>query len=394
MLPLTCILAALGVGIALPEFDRLASGQLPLFFPGGPDGARSVLSTITTAMISVTGLVFSITLVVLQLASSQFTPRVIGQFLESRTTQATLGSFIASFVFSLTVLRAVEGDYQGGMFVPQISVSAAYVLVLSSVGFFLAFIHHITTSIQVSQVISRVGDRTVSLVEGLYRELAEVPDDHATWSPPPGETGASVVLDERHGHVVGIDQPALVKLAQDAGGVIQLEMAVGQFLIGGQPLALTWGTALDADQVRRLNKAVRLASERHLDQDPAFGVRQLVDIAERALSPGINDPTTAAQALDELHRILRFVVQRGELNPLFVDRDGFVRVVHRPPTVSELLRLALEEVAHYGGDSIQIPAKLQRVLDDLASCARPEHRGAIQRARALVESTCEGGEGA
>ena len=145
--PAACAVSAVALGLALPLLDEGLQTELPYVFQGGPSGARNLLGTIATGMISMTGLVFSITMVVLQLASSQFTPRVLGSFLESRITQATLGVFTASFVFALTVTRSVRGDYgETGTFVPQVSVTAAFVLVLASVGCFLAFIHHITSS--------------------------------------------------------------------------------------------------------------------------------------------------------------------------------------------------------------------------------------------------------
>ena len=388
MVPLASSLAALGAGVALPELERAITDELPFVFPGGPDGARSVLSTITSAMISVTGLVFSITMVVLQLASSQFTPRVIAPFLQSRTTQGTLGVFIAAFVFSLTVLRSVEGDSRGGAFVPQLSVTVAYLLVLTSVAFFLAFIHHITTSIQVSRVISAVGERTVDLVEDILPD-SDSDSSGPTWSPRPSDEHGRVRAGRAHGNVVAIEFRALVAVARETDSVISLDVGIGDFVIEGQPLAQTWGAVLDADAARRLDAAVRRASERTLVQDPAFGIRQLVDIAERALSPGINDPTTAVQAIDELHRILRVVVQRPDPSPYVADVDHRVRVVHRPDTAADLVQLAVEEVAHYGRDSVQVPRRLASMLDDLESCARPEHLGALARARGLIRSPDE-----
>lgn len=388
MVPLACTIAALAAGVALPELDRAATGEIPFVFPGGPDGARSVLSTITSAMISVTGLVFSITMVVLQLASSQFTPRVIAPFLQSRVTQATLGVFVAAFVFSLTVLRSVEGDADGEAFVPQLSVTVAYLLVLLSVAFFLAFIHHITTSIQVSRVISAVGDRTVALVEEILPD-ADADAAGPTWSPRPSDPHGHVAAGRAHGHVVSIDFATLVEVAREADIVLSLDARVGDFVVEGQPLAQSWGAVPDADATGRIDAALRRESERTMVQDPAFGIRQLVDIAERALSPGINDPTTAVQAIDELHRILRVVVQRPNPSPYVVDADDRVRVVHRPDAASDLVVLAVEEIAHYGRDSVQVPRRLTALLDDLASCARPEHGGAIEHARRMVDAPAE-----
>lgn len=375
-IPLACTLAALLAGVLLPEVDHAIGGRLPFVFPGGPDGARSVLGSIAGAMISVTGLVFSVTMVVLQLASSQFTPRLLGTFLQSRLTQITLGSFVASFVYSLTVLRSVIGDSGGEAFVPQLSVTVAYLLVLSSVGLFLAFIQHITSSIQVGRVITRVGDETTRLIEELYPGPGEGAPG-PTWSPRPGCSRQDIAAAGRHGHLTSLDVPVLVELARSADTVLTVTQPVGSFVIPGQTLAQSWGADLDDEQVDRLRAAVSVSTERTLRQDPSFGVRQLVDIAERALSPGVNDPTTAVQVINELHRILRVLVRRVTPSPYVLDGDGAVRLVQPAPDVAALLTLAVEEIAHYGQDSVQVPRRLRAMLADLEAAALPQHQRAI-----------------
>ncbi|MFZ2259871.1 MAG: DUF2254 family protein, partial [Luteococcus japonicus] len=221
-LPAMVTLISFAVGLGLPRLDALFPTQWRFIFPGGPDGARSVLSTIAGAMISVTGLVFSITMVVLQLASSQFTPRVLKEFLSDRAAQYTLGIFIGSFVYALTVLREVRGGFDGQTaFVPPMSVSLAYVLVLASMGQFLVFIHRVTSMIQVSEVVSRLGDRTTALVEKIFTEAdSEVRRGDWRVSGDPQEVG----LDGRHGHVVEVDEQALVSLAHEHD--LRIELAV------------------------------------------------------------------------------------------------------------------------------------------------------------------------
>ena len=156
--PLALATTSIALGLGLPMLDEAAWRGIPVLFQGGPDGARSLLGTIASAMISVTGLVFSITMVVLQLASSQFTPRVLGTFLDSRITQVTLGVFTGTFLYALTVLRSVRGASEGiEEFVPQLATSVAFAGVVASVGCFLAFIHHITQSVRVDHVITTGG---------------------------------------------------------------------------------------------------------------------------------------------------------------------------------------------------------------------------------------------
>lgn len=394
--PVACATGAVLLGVLLPLLDEGLQTEVPYVFQGGPAGARGLLGTIATGMISMTGLVFSITMVVLQLASSQFTPRALGGFLDSRITQATLGVFTASFVFALTVTRAVRGDYgETGTFVPQVSVTVAFGLVLASVGLFLAFIHHITTSIQVSQVISRIGEHTLDLADAMYPENAidgEV-ETGPTWSPDPGAPRVAVSTRTRHGALTFVDYDALVSFATEHDAVVTIDRPVGQFLTEGQDMLRVWGVdALDEESRQKLYTYVGLASERQMRQDVAFGIRQLVDIAERALSPGINDPTTATQCIDELHRILRRLVGRESPSPYITDAGGRVRVVHDPQSIEGHIRLAVEEIAHYGSDSVQIPARLRDMLDDLETAAAQRYVPAIRRARELVDGT-DGGAG-
>ncbi|WP_107774046.1 DUF2254 domain-containing protein [Nocardioides sediminis] len=386
--PTAIVVAAFVLGLVLPALDSALAEHVPFVFEGGPDGARSLLSTIASAMISVTGLVFSITIVVLQLASSQFTPRILGTFLQSRTTQVTLGVFTASFVYSLTVMRSVQGDFEGGgAFVPQLSVTVAFVLVSASVAMFVAFIHHITRSIQVAHVVGDLGNDTVRLVRRLFPE--EPTADHdAAWEPRAGWALREVDSGDRTGHVTSLDHHRLAAVASEHDVVIESLVSVGDYAVEGQPLLRIHrnaGTATDADLdavAETAGPLVRIDRARTLEQDAAFGVRQLVDIAERALSPGINDPTTAVQVLDQLHRVSRELVTRHDLPRVVGDRT--VLLVHRPHRVADLLLLAMEEIAHYGRDSLQVPRRLEGLLDDLDRVAHPAHHAALREVRGRI----------
>lgn len=386
VIPALVSLAAVVVGLTLPLVDAGLRHQIGVAFPGGPDGARSVLGTIASAMISVTGLVFSITMVVMQLASSQFSPRILQDFLSTRITQWTLGAFVASFVYSLTVLREVRGASGGGeVFVPQLSVSLAYVLVLTAFALFLAFIRTIMSLIQVSDVVSRIGEATCRAVEEHFPEADDAPE-RGTWAPSGPER--TVRAGDRHGHVVEVDERRLAALAREHDLHVELLVGPGDFVAPGTALARVWGdTAEDADE--GVEKALALGSQRSLPQDPAFGVRQLVDVAERALSPGINDPTTATQVLAELRVILGRAVTRRDAPRHVADEDGAPRVALRSDTVEDLLRLAVEEVAHYGADTLQVPRALEQLLGELDAVALPEHRPALDRTRALVTRRTE-----
>lgn len=382
--PAACVLASLAVGIVLPQVEASwRTTSLQYVFQGGPDGARGLLGTIATAMISVTGLVFSITMVVLQLASSQFTPRVLGGFLQNRVVQATLGIFISTFVFALTVTRYVRGANDTEQFVPQISVTVAFLMVLACMALFLAFIHHITLSIQVSHVISQIGSRTVRLADRMYTAPAgaDAPAFGPTWSPAPGTPHVSLEA-PRHGVITHVDYGGLVRLARERDVVVTIDRPVGQFLVEGQHLLRIWGGPAEdqgREGNRRFYRHIGLGSQREMRQDVAFGIRQLVDIADRALSPGVNDPTTAVQCLDELHRILRLLLQRASPSPYIADGDGRVRVVHHPQAIPDLLQLAVLEIARSGKDTLQVPERLRALLEDLLEVGAERYRPSAQR---------------
>ena len=382
--PTACVLLALLLAVGLVEVDRALDQGLGRFtFGAGPDGAREVLSAITTSMITFTGLVFSITIVVLQLTSSQFSPRVLRTFLRDRQTQLSLGVFVATFVYAVMVLRTVDSS-DGARFVPAVATTVGVLLLLVSVGVFVGYIHHVATAIQVSSLIRAVGDETRATIE------RRMPDDERP-------SRAQGVLDRQptrqiaspsFGVVTRVDEQALVEAAHRAGVVLVMHAGLGRFVPEGAPLLDVHGDGpLDDEAAAR---CVHLGKDRSMEQDVAFGIRQLVDVAERALSPGINDPTTAVQALDELHDLLRRLATRPLPDGVHRDEDDRVRVRTPTSTFGDLLTLALEEIQQYGQDSGQVQTRIDDLLTDLASAARPEHRAAVEAAQHRRPRTAAG----
>lgn len=377
--PATCVVLAAGLAVGMVELDKASGGRGGRFtFGAGPDGAREVLSAITTSMITFTGLVFSITIVVLQLTSSQFSPRVLRTFLRDRQTQWSLGVFVATFVYAVMVLRTVDGS-DGSMFVPALATTLGLALLLVSVGVFIGYIHHVATSIQVSSLIRAVGDETRA---ALARHLSQAPTGPAPARPVLPEPSATVTS-AAYGVVVSVAEDALLELARTADVLLVLRPAPGEFVPEGAPLLDIFGDgAVDHQAAVAM---VVLGKDRTMQQDVAFGFRQLVDIAERALSPGINDPTTAVQALDELHDLLRRLVGHPLPDGVHADRDGQVRVLTRELSFSDILALALDEIDHYGAQSLQVQARIARLLDDVTHAATPDNKAvlrAYQRRRA------------
>ena len=378
-IPLLFAVAATVLALGLTAVDESldTSLHLPFLFGGGPESARALLAAIITSMISFTGLVFSITIVVLQLTSSQFSPRVLRSFLGDRFNQVALGVFVATFVYGLVVLREVRGTAQVDPFVPQISVTVAFALVLTSVLVFLAYIHHIAQSIRAATILSSIADDTRALLDERFPADAE---PELALSVPDGPVRT---LTAHHpGVVQWLDDAALSDAADSHGGSIHLLRAVGEFVATGAPLMELRGESTLQDDF--WHAAVHLGRERSMDQDVGFGLRQLVDIAERALSPGTNDPTTAVQALDHIHDITRRLATRVLPPRQRRADDGRLLLTVPQPRFDDYLALAFDEIVHWGRDSPRIQRRVEVALRDLESAARPEYLPAVVEARARL----------
>lgn len=383
-LPTLCVLTALLLALGLVRLDRELQDTLGFTFGAGADGAREVLSAITGAMITFTGLVFSITIVVLQLTSSQFSPRVLRTFLRDRKTQLSLGVFVSTFVYAVMVLRTVNST-DDDVFVPATATTFALVLLLASVGVFVQYIHHIATSIQVSAIIRTIADETRRTLDQRFPTGSGKPAD-------PGlelavdDLATSVVPASRSGVVTAVEEQRLVELASAADVVLRSTVRLGDFVPEGAPLLDVLGDPAELD-LDAVSASIAQNRDRTLQQDVAFGFRQLVDIAERALSPGTNDPTTAVQAMDEVHDLLRRLATRPLRSGRHLDEHGRLRLVLPAEQLSDFLALALDEIEHYGSDSLQVQHRLSSLLDDVAAAALPEHRPAVQ---ARIDRRAEG----
>ncbi len=379
-IPAATVLLISGLALALLTVDRdLVDSQRQIGFAGGPDSARSLLSAIASSTLTLTALVFSITIVVLQLTSSQFSPRVLRTFLRDHLSQATLGVFLGTFVHALLVLREVRGeDGSVEQFVPGLSIFVSFVLVLVSVAFFVQYIHHIAGSIRVIEIIRRIFDETVKSINRCHPEEDEGDDSHE----PPAHSPTSVVEAASVGVVTSIDLNRLATVAEEAQVTIVVVPGPGDFVAGGMPLAEVYGSA-EVDE-SRVRSALTLSRERDLAQDPAFGFRQLVDIAERSLSPGVNDPTTATQCLDHIHALLRHLATRQLTARTCLSEDGFLLAMSPQPTWEHYVRLGLDEIRHWGAGSLQIHGRIEALLTDLATVTPPERRGVLTEQRRLL----------
>jgi uncharacterized membrane protein len=391
LLPALCVAAAIGLSSASQALDARLSHEEPAWylFRGGPESARSVLSAVVSSMLTLAGLVFSVTILVLQLASNQFSPRALRTFLKDHQSQLALGIFVGTFVYALLGLRSVRGTAEGSeRHVPSLSVWLAVVLSMLSVGAFIYYIHHVAQSIRAVVILTRIGQETRGTLEQMYPEGLGEDTKEAGSERPEGPPSLLIPSPSHSGVLVAVDEEQLLSRARAARVILALVPMVGDFVPQGGTLFEVWGDAesLDVDGVL---EALTIGPERTLQQDTAFGFRQLVDIAERALSPGINDPTTAVQAIDQLHGLLRRMVRRRFPSTARKDESGALRLICPRPDWNAYVRLALDEVRQYGKGSIQITRRLRFLLEDLLRVAPAFRRGELERQLALLETSVE-----
>ena len=380
-LPLLAVTIAIGAGIVMPRVDEaIDSGNpghpLAFVFGGGPAAARDLLAAIAGSLISVTGVTFSLTVVALQLGSSQYSPRLLQTFASDRVVQTTLAQLMATFVYALTVLRTVrtaEATEGGEAFVPRLSISLAYLFTLGSVLALVLFLGHLASSLRVE-----------TMLRDVHKEARH------TWSHAPANEeaepgrqwpeGVAVPLQAHgSGFVVAIDQDRLVAAARRAAVTILLTQRIGDSVVEGTPVAHAWHRdGVPPREVQELEQAVghsvQLAYEREPSQDIAYSLRKVVDIAVRALSPGINDPTTAVHALSHVSAMLGELVSRPAVARRRHDEDGELRLIVPEWQPGALLQLGLEEPLQFASGQ---PAVLRRIATLLREVAWRAPRGRL-----------------
>ena len=383
-IPTLCVIGAVVLAFVLIEVDR-SGFDSPYIFVGGADGARGFLSTLSSSMITFTGLVFTITIVVLQLASQQYSPRVLRSFLRDRASQLALGVFTATFMYSLIVLREIRGeDTDGGMFVPSLAVTGAFVFVVGSLFLFVYYIHQITQSIRVGNITRSIGNETRESIDYVYDgEFGDVPEN----LPIPSGTPTHVLTASSRGILQALDRSKMIELATRWGSVVEVVPAIGDFIPEGSPLIKVHSGPPTG--VEELLESLHLGRERTMRQDPAFGFRQLVDIAEKALSPSLNDPTTTVQCLDEIHDLLRQLATREFPTGKDLDEDGNLRLMYPVMSWEGYVHLSLDEVRAYAKDSLQIHRRLRAMIRDLLEVAPPERRAPLEKQLQLLDSSAE-----
>ena len=380
-IPAVVALAAAALALFAIELDaRVGSDALaryPRLFGAGAEGTRQLLSAIASSTITVAGVVFSITIVALSLTAAQYSPRVLRGFMRDRANQLVLGMFLGVYVYCVLVLRTIRGgDHE---FVPGIAVLGGIALALVGIAFLIFFIHHIATSIQVSEIAARVAADTIDAIEAQSGDdshhgvnASPRPAREMTWTSVPARTT---------GYIQSVDHHRLVERACASGAVLRMRHGPGDFVVKGEALLDVSGAPTDELAASELNRAYAVNTYRDIAQDPAFGVQQLVDIALKALSPGVNDTATARTCLDYLTAILLDLVRRDPSEERhYTDAGGEVRLIARARSVDYFISSSFEAIRRNSTTNVDMLLHTAEALERVArATATGSCRAAVAR---------------
>lgn len=359
-LPSLIVAASVLLAVGMIEADALVSdpslAKWPRLFGAGAEGARGMLSTIAGSMMSVVGVTFSMTLVALSMASSQYTSRILRNFMNSRLTQVVLGVFSGIFTYCLIVLRTIRGGDEGS-FIPNIAVFFGFVLAVGGVGVLIFFIHHVASSIQASIIIAAVSEETLEAIDRLFpKHLGHAATENAE-DPAPLLVNSrkwQTVPAQKSGYIQSVDDDALLRLARDNRTVVRMERGIGEFVVEKTALvSLGLETPPDSKTIDALQTAFSFSKYRTLEQDASFGIRQLVDVALKALSPSINDTTTAVTCVNYLTVIMARLAPQQILTSHRYE-DGELRVIAIGPSFQSLLSEAFDQIRENTGGNLAI----------------------------------------
>lgn len=380
---MVCTAFALAWGLSTLDQRLALQGWTGLswIYKGDPAGARTLLSTVAASMITVAGVVFSITIVTLSLTSSQFGPRLLRNFLRDTTNQVVLGAFVATFLYCLLLLRTVRGG-PADEFVPHVGVSVAVLLALGNVGLLIYFIHHVATSIQANSIIGTVSGELQEAIDYLFPQRGE----------SSGPAGAAVVRRDteagageaalvpalRSGYVQAIDVPGLVEAGAEHDVEISLRCRPGHFVMEGATLAEVRPAARSSEElIRRTQRGILVGAHRTAEQDVEFSIHQLVEVALRALSPGINDPYTAMTCIDWLGAALLRLCDRPFPSPYHEDREGAIRLITEPITFAGIADAAFNQIRQAARDHVSVTIRLLEAIAVVAAHAHDADQRAV-----------------
>ncbi|MBC1224919.1 DUF2254 domain-containing protein [Nostoc sp. UCD121] len=374
-IPAVMAVGATALAFTMLNLDRTGKVNIDYWwvYGGGADGARSLLGSVAGSMISVAATAFSITIVALQLAASNFGPRLLRNFMQDTGNQVVLGTFIGTFIYCLFVLRTIRGEGDGyEQYVPQLSVTVGTLLAIISIGVLIYFIHHASTIIQASHVIENVSEDLHSAIKRLFPErIGHGEPEHRLGIeeiPMSFEKEALPIRANGTGYLQAIDNGELMKIACKHNLLIRLKVRPGKFLIQGSDLALVFpGKKVNKKLTKQINDAFILGKERTEQQDIEFPIDQLVEIALRAISPGINDPFTAIRCIDRISAGLCHLVQRDFPSPYRYDKNKKLRFIAEGVDFQGLVDRAFNQIRQYGKSDAGVTIRLLEAIAVIAT---------------------------
>lgn len=379
-LPTLLVLGGIALALGLVDAESYVVIELAEYWPRvfgvGPEGARGMLTAIASSMITVAGVVFSVTIVALSLAASQYSPRILRTFSSDRPTQLVLGVFVAIFAYCLVVLRTIRGGDDG--YVPSLAVLGGLVLALVGTGVLIFFIHHLAAAIQPSSILARISAATLDVVDALFPEEIGVPaEDEEIDEAEPSQREWTEVMAPTTGYLTSVDESGLLEFARKSNRVVRMEAGIGAFVIANRPLvSLSGAQAVTTEDVDAVARNYSFDRQRTLEQDATFGLQQIVDIGSKALSPGVNDASTAILCIDRLTEILARLAGR-RIESRFRAADGALRVVACRPDFADFAHVTYGALRTDARGNASVLKQLVWSLEQIAAVSRSATRRGV-----------------
>lgn len=374
LLPVLAIVAALVMAPLVRWLDHVTGWAL---FNLTPDGAHAILGAFTASMLTFVVFVVSSLLIVVQLASAQLTPRVIARVFADHRLKWVLSAFTFAYTYSIAAAGRVVDT------VPQLPVALSIALCLGCIAVFFWFVQWLGESLRPIAMLQSVAEEGHAVVATVYPQLYDRTEEPPVLPQPPAGAASIVEHAGRSGVVLAFSQSGLVALAERSDAVIQVLPQVGDFVARGDPVFHVRGGRVDAESLRA---SIAIGPERTMEQDPRFAFRIMVDIANKALSPAINDPTTAVLALDQIHSLLMNVGKRRLEPGRAHDARGQLRLYFGTPDWSDYVSLGVTEIRQYGATSMQVVRRLHAMIEHLLQVLPEARRPALERERSLLHA--------
>lgn len=376
------IIVTIGILLAIlfvrmdAQYNLSLPGLPGKFISGEAEGARAVLTAIAGSMVTIAGIIFSITIVTLVLASSQMGPRLLRNFMKRKRVQVVLGSYVGSFVYCLLVLRTVSEE-NGEAFVPDISVAFAVLQAIGNIILLIIFINHVAISIQADYVIAELSEELETRIQVIYPDEMgkgqEKMDDNEVASTHQDYAFEEVLPAPVSNYLESVEQESLMKLTTQKDLLVRFDFQPGDFIMEDSIfLRVSSRKKLQEKEIKKLYSCFNFSHLRSPAQDPEFVISQIVEVAVRALSPAINDPFTAIICIDKLGAGMSRAIKKNFSSGYRYAEDGKLRVITKPSTFKSLMDAAFNQIRQYGKKNPDVMIRLMDTFRELAEVVRLE----------------------